>query len=368
MQNDKFYDIALSGIDGVGGQLFRVLINTFGTAKEVLETPKVKLLKVPHLGNKTLENFKDIDEILKTSEQILRKNEDLGIATLVFNDPLYPSRLKGIFDSPPILYTKGKGNIDHPRTVGIVGTRQASEYGKKSTDELVEKLQKANVQIVSGLAFGIDIAAHKAALKNGLSTIAVLANSLEGVYPEAHIKTARELQDNGLLVSEHPIGTLTKSKFFVARNRIIAGLSDVNIVVESAAKGGAMVTAEYANNYNKEVYAIPGGIFQKYSEGTNNLISSNKANILNNVDTLLENMNWAGDINEKPILKPKIQLDKYTQNESQILSLLMKNGDMLIDDISWQSQISLNKLASILLNLEFQDLIKQSPGKKFGIK
>jgi DNA processing protein len=259
--------------------------------------------------------------------------------------------------------------LEYPKTLAIVGTRDASEYGKKSTEEIVASLKEHNVQIVSGLAYGIDIAAHKAALKNGLSTIGVLANSLETVYPSSHKKVAKEMEEMGLLISEQPYGTITKPSFFVARNRIIAALADATIVVESARKGGSMVTAEYANNYNKEVFAIPGGIFQKYSEGPNYLVSNNKAQIFTNTLDFVQWMKWDTENHEvKVVEKEVLDLSKYTQDESKVLSLLMQNGEMLIDDLSWHSQIHLNKLASILLNLEFADLVKQSPGKKFALR
>jgi DNA processing protein len=192
---------------------------------------------------------------------------------------------------------------------------------------------------------------------------------LETVYPSSHKKVAAEIEENGLLISEQPFGTQTKPQFFVARNRIIAALADATIVVESAKKGGSMVTAEYANNYNKEVFAIPGGIFQKYSEGPNYLVSNNKAQIFTSVQDFVEWMKWDSEsVETKVIEKEELDLTKYTQEESKVLSLLMQNGEMLIDDISWHSQIHLNKLASILLNLEFADLVKQSPGKKFALR
>jgi DNA processing protein len=369
MQEDLIYEIALSKIDGIGGVMFKQLLNTFGSAKEVFETPTAKLMKVPNFGKISFQKLKDNKEAFEEAEQIVKESAKKNIRIVSFKNEEYPKKLKNIFEAPPIIYMKGKGHLDFPKSLAIVGTRDASEYGKKSTEEIVSQLKEHNVQIVSGLAYGIDIAAHKAALKNGLSTVAVLANSLESVYPTIHKKTAAEIEETGLLISEQPFGTLTKPSFFVARNRIIAALSDATIVVESARKGGSMVTAEYANNYNKEVFAIPGGIFQKYSEGPNYLVSNNKAQIFTSVADFVEWMKWDSENQTAKVeVKETIDLSKFTQEESKILSLLMQNGDMIIDDLSWHSQIHLNKLASILLNLEFQDLVKQSPGKKFGLK
>ncbi|MCP9761462.1 DNA-processing protein DprA [Lacihabitans soyangensis] len=369
MQQDLIYEIALSKTEGIGGVMFKQLLNTFGSAKEVFETPSAKLLKVPNMGKFTLAKIKENEEALIQAETIVSQSAKNNIRIVTFKQDEYPKKLKGIFEAPPILFFKGKGHLEYPKTLAIVGTRDASDYGKKSTEEIVASLKEHNVQIVSGLAYGIDIAAHKAALKNGLSTVGVLANSLETVYPSSHKKVALEIEETGLLISEQPFGTETKPSFFVARNRIIAALADATIVVESARKGGSMVTAEYANNYNKEVFAIPGGIFNKYSEGPNYLVSNNKAQIFTNTQDFVEWMKWDTDNQEvKVVEKEVLDLSKYTQEESKVLSLLMQNGEMLIDDLSWHSQIHLNKLASILLNLEFADLVKQSPGKKFALR
>lgn len=369
MQQDLIYEIALSKTEGIGGVMFKQLLNTFGSAKDVFETPPAKLLKVPNMGKFTLAKIKDNDDALKDAENIVRESAKNNIRIVTFNQEEYPKKLRGIFEAPPILFFNGQGHLEYSKTLAIVGTRDASDYGKKSTEEIVASLKDHNVQIVSGLAYGIDVAAHKAALKNGLSTVGVLANSLETVYPSSHKKVAAEIQENGLLISEQPFGTQTKPQFFVARNRIIAALADATIVVESARKGGSMVTAEYANNYNKEVFAIPGGIFQKYSEGPNYLVANNKAQIFTNVHDFVEWMKWDNENTETKVVEREIlDLSKYTQDESKVLSLLMQNGEMIIDDISWHSQIHLNKLASILLNLEFADLVKQSPGKKFALK
>ena len=369
MQEDLVYQIALSKTEGIGGVMFKQLLNTFGSAKDVFEMPSSRLLKVPNLGKLTLSKLKDTKTALLEAETIVNQSVKNQIRIVSFKQEEYPQKLRGIFEAPPILYIKGKGHLNYPKTLAIVGTRDASEYGKKSTEEIVAALKDHNVQIVSGLAYGIDVAAHKSALKNGLSTIGVLANSLDGVYPSAHKKVALEIEEAGLLISEQPFGTLTKPQFFVARNRIIAALADATIVVESARKGGSMVTAEYANNYNKEVFAIPGGIFQKYSEGPNFLISNNKAQIYTNSADFVQWMKWDNDqIATKTAAKESLDLSKFTQDESKVLSLLMQNGEMLLDDLSWHSQLHLNKLASILLNLEFADLVKQSPGKKFKLR
>jgi DNA processing protein len=370
MSEALFYEIALSQIEGVGSVLYRQLVNTFGSAEEVIKAPASKLLKVPNIGKITISNFKENSEALSKAEDIMKKNEKHGISTINFKHKDYPKRLLQIFDAPPILYFKGNGLGHFQKIVAIVGTRQASDYGKESVNQIVSELAAYNVQIISGLAYGVDIAAHKSALKNEMSTVGVLANSLDGVYPESHYKIAQEMLQQGLLISEQPAGKETKPSFFVARNRIIAGMCDAVIVVESAKKGGSMVTAQQANNYNREVFAIPGGIFQKYSEGPNYLISNQMAQIFTNTADLVKWMNWDGTENPNQSKKsnPEIDLQQYSDDEKKVIQALVKNGEMILDDLSWQTQIHLNKLASILLNLEFQDIVKQSPGKKFKIK
>lgn len=369
MQQEILHEIALSRIEGVGGVVYKLLINTFGSAEEVFKTSPQKILKVPNVGKSIVEGIKKSEAALKEAENIILDSEKKKISIVTFKNQLYPKRMKGLFDAPPILYFKGRGQIESPKTLAIVGTRDASDYGKQVTDQIVSQLKPYDVQIISGLAYGIDIAAHKAALKNELSTIAVLANSLETVYPSSHKKIATEIEENGLLISEQPIGTKLMPKFFVARNRIISALSDATLIVESGKKGGSMVTAEYSINYNREVFAVPGALNQKYSEGPNYLIANQKAQIYTNIEDFILWMKWnesGSHLKNKEI--KEIDLSMFTLEESKILSLLMQNTEMLIDDLAWHSGVSLNKLASILLNLEFQDLIKQSPGKKFALK
>ena len=363
--NNLLYEIALSRLEGVGNVLFKNLLNHFGSAEDVLNTPTSKLMKIPGVGGQLIKAFQQKDEALKEAEKIILDSEKLGVRILHLRSEEYPEMLKQIFDSPPILYLKGNGEFRSQRTIGIVGSRDATDYGKEVIDELAAELK--DVQIISGMAYGIDISAHKAALKNNHSTIGVLANGLETVYPKAHTKIASEMLETGLLISEQPIFTKLHPTFFIARNRIIAALSQVTLIVESRKKGGSMVTAEYANNYNKDVFAVPGDVNKKLSEGPNNLIFNNKAHIYTDPASLITWMNWNSD-NKSAKKEVVMDLSIYTEDETAVLKLLLERGEMLIDDLGWYSQISLNRLSSILLNLEFQDVIRQTPGKKFSIK
>lgn len=363
--DELLYEIALSRLDGVGNVLFKNLITHFGSAKDALNSTTGKLLKISGIGNQLLKSFRLKNEVIKQAEEIIRESEKRNIRILALRSEDYPESLKQIFDSPPILYVKGKGTFNTHKTIAIVGSRDASDYGKAVVDELVQELK--GVQIISGMAYGIDIAAHKAALKNGLSTIGVLANGLETVYPQAHTKIGAEILETGLLISEQPVFIKLHPTFFISRNRIIAALSQITLVVESRKKGGSMVTGEYANNYNKDVFAVPGDINKKLSEGPNDLIFKNKAHIYTDPASLKDWMNWNA---ESKNTKREVTLDltQFSEEESTVLRLLLERGEMIIDDLGWYAQIQLNKLSSILLNLEFQDVIKQTPGKKFSIK
>ena len=367
---EKIYQIALTNVEGVGSVFFRQLISYCGSAENVFKAKTDKLLKIPGVGKTVIEGLRK-KELLTEAESILREAEKQEVQLFFSTDKNYPSRLKSLYDAPAVLYYKGNGDLSHFRSVGIVGTREATEYGKKTTEELVAGLKPYNSLIVSGLAYGIDIAAHKAALENDLPTIAVMASGLDIIYPAQHKKYIDQILEKGGIVSENPLGMQPMRNLFIARNRIIAGLSDASIVIESASKGGSLVTAEYANNYHREVFAVPGTLANKYSEGCNRLIKQNKASIYTGVSDIADALNWdleATDSQAVSIKNLDLDLSLFTNEESQVISHLRTHGEMQIDELSWQTQIPINRTASLLLNLEFQGIIRAMPGKKFGLK
>ncbi|WP_304234715.1 DNA-processing protein DprA [Jiulongibacter sediminis] len=369
MQEDLIYKLALKEADGVGGVLFRHLVSFFGSARAVLEAPSGQLQKVQGIGKGNISKIKKASEGLNEAERLLNDSLKKGYKIITFQDAEYPLRFKGLYDAPPVLFVHGESNLNENRTIGIVGTRKATEYGKEVTDQIVSGLKPYGVSVISGLAYGIDIAAHKSALKNEMSTIAVMAGGLDSVYPAAHKKYARDIAQKGALVTENKNSTLPVGPQFIARNRIIAALSDVTVIVESAARGGGLVTAEYANNYHRDVYAIPGNINQPFSEGPNNLIKRNKARIFTSINALVKDMGWDLDGQKsEAVYRAELDLTQFTDDESKILSLLRDKGECLIDDLSFESNIPLNKLASLLLNLEFQEAVKALPGKKFKLR
>lgn len=366
MDQNRLSLLALHFIPGIGNYIARQLVSYCGSAEKVFKTPKGKLQKIPGIGDVTA------DAIIKgkpfsNAEKEWKKAEKENVQLIFFVDKNYPSRLKQISDAPSLLYVKGNVNFENPKAVAIVGTRKATDYGKFCVDELVSGLQKHSPLIISGLAYGIDIQAHKQALKNNLSTLGVMGSGIDFMYPAAHAETAKKMLEHGGVITENPFGTKPDAHNFPARNRIIAGLCDALIVVEAAKKGGALITAEIANTYNKDVLAFPGNIGRSYSEGCNTLIKSNKANLITSVQDLEYIMNWSIDI-KNPKKKESFVFDSYEPDEQIILKLLIENNNqMMIDELSWRSGLPISKLASLLLNLEFKGVLSAMPGKIYKI-
>jgi DNA processing protein len=364
---EKLYQIALLLSEGVGDITIRQLISYCGSAEAVLKTNVGKLIKIPGIQEITARKILKSDTI-SLAEKQLELAEKNKVKLLFYLDANYPERLKRNYDSPSMLYYKGNIDLNQAKIIGIVGTRNASEYGKRTTEDIVEGFRDQNALIVSGLAYGIDIAAHKASIKYGLPTIGVMASGLDFMYPAIHKKTAETMCQNGGYMSEQSFGRQPSPKYFPARNRIIAGMSDAVIVVEAAAKGGALITAEYANNYHKDVFAVPGNIGNVTSEGCNLLIKNNKAQIFTSVTHVVEALNWDMTSKEnRPQSAPLLDMSVFTDDEAQVLSLLREKKELQIDELAWLTQMHMNKLASLLLNLEFNGYVKSMAGKKYGL-
>lgn len=366
MDQNRLSLLALHFIPGIGNQLIKVLISYCGSAEKVFKTPKGKLQKIPGIGGVSADliiNGKPFAE----AERELRKAEKEKAELLFFTDPNYPSRLRQIQDSPSLIYTKGNIDFENPKAVAIVGTRKATDYGKECVDILVSGLRAHGALIVSGLAYGIDIIAHKLALKYELPTIGIMGSGVDVMYPPSHMEAARKMMVNGGIVSENPLGTKPDAHNFPARNRIIAGLADALVVVEAASKGGALITAEIANTYNKDVLAFPGNVGRIASEGCNSLIKSNKAHLITSINDLEYVMNWnAGQA--PPAKRQPLDLTNFNPEEQSVLKVLIDNNNQLmLDEISWRTNISIGRLASLLLNLEFAGVVASLPGKIYKI-
>lgn len=366
--NDKLYQIALTLIPKIGDVLVRQLISYCGSAEQAFKTPVSKLLKIPNVGQVIAQNMQN-KSVLENAWKIIEAADKQAVELLFYTDKSYPNRLKQLYDSPVLLYYKGKADLNAQKTVAIVGTRQSTDYGKQITENIIQELIPHSPLVISGLAYGIDIIAHKSCLKNNLPTVGVMASGIDLIYPYQHKNTSVQMQELGGILTEQTFGTQPDPRFFPQRNRIIAGMADVTIVVEAAIKGGALITAEYANNYHKDVFAVPGQIGKPFSEGCNKLIKENKAQIFTGLKDVVEALNW--DMEAHELTKHKnVELDfsNFTEEESSVMALLHKNQEMHIDDLAWKAQIHVAKLSSLLLNLEFQGHIKSLVGKKYRVR
>jgi DNA processing protein len=344
---------------GLGHALIKTLIAYLGSAEAVINASYSRLLKVPGIGKKAAGIVKNDIFLVPAAnelEQCLKREVDvIGIT-----DPRYPESLKGIPDSPIVLFARGKVDFNVHKKVAIVGTRRATDYGREMTEQIIKSIAHVNPLVISGLAYGIDIEAHKQALNNNLSTVAVLGHGLGTIYPSAHKKYAREIIKSGALISEYTYDITPEMHYFPSRNRIIAGYCDLLVVIEAADTGGALITADLANDYNREVVAIPGAIGAKFSEGCNRLIKDHKAHIFTSVEDMLELVGWEEEGH------PQKVVTAVTPEEDNILQVISREPEGLtIDEISRKTSLAVNKVAGVLLNLEFKNLVKSLPGKRF---
>jgi len=360
------FDIALSLIKGIGHIRAKSLIAYCGSAEAIFNEKKQKLIKIPDIGaycsKFIMEQKKTVLESAEKEMEFIKKH---NITPLCFYENDYPKRLKYCDDSPIIIYFKGKCNLNNSKVISIVGTRNATDYGKEFCSRFITELAAHNMLIVSGLAYGIDITAHKEAINNNISTVAILGHGLDKIYPYVHRSVALKMIENGGLLTEFITGTKPDRENFPMRNRIIAGLSDAVIVVEARETGGALITAEIANSYNRDVFALPGRISDECSVGCNRLIKTNKAALIQSAKDLEYIMGWEIINNANPVQK-KLFVE-LTDEEEKIVTLLKSNEERSIDIIAIQSEMSMSKVSAILLNLEFKGIVKCLPGKIYRL-
>jgi DNA processing protein len=365
MHENKLYQLALTLVPGLGDILIKTLISYLGSAKAVFNLPVNKLTKVPGIGPQLARAIKDFN--LTGAEEHLKRLESKDVNLYFYTDKGYPNRLKQIYDAPALLYFSGNIDLSHDRMLAIVGTRNATDQGKQFVRELVRDLAGNDIVIVSGLAYGIDIEAHIAALKYDIPTIGVIASGLDIIYPSIHAKYAKKMINNGGLVTEYPLGTKLDPARFPARNRIIAGMTDATVVVEAAETGGALITADLASGYDREVFAIPGRWNDIYSAGCNKIIKNNIAQSITSSEDLEYFMQWPSDETENEP-KPTLIKDDFDEHEWAVISTIDQYGNEIhIDELSWKSQIQIGQLATILLNLEFRGIVNSIPGKKYSL-
>lgn len=367
--NDKDlkYKIALSLIPKVGHITAKKLVAYVGSFEGIFKEKKSNLQKIPGIGTKLSDLIAQADVLTKAEEEIefINKNK---INVLFYLDKKYPERLKNCEDAPVLIYTLGKIDLNVHKVISIVGTRKATVEGISFCEKLVKNLKERehNPIIVSGLAYGIDAAAHTAALHNNLKTIAVLGHGLDIIYPASHKKMARDILNQGMLITDFPSKSIRDKNNFVKRNRIIAGLSDATIVIESGEKGGALVTADIANSYNRDVFAVPGRVTDNYSKGCNNLIKTNKAAMLTSIEDLEYLMGWEAGKNKNDAFQKNLFID-LTNEQKLIVNILEKEPDLSIDNICIRSSMPTSKVSPILLDLEFMGILKALPGKTYKL-
>ena len=366
-----FHELALTLIPGIGPQLTRQLMSYGGAAKNVLMMPPGKLRRIPGVGAATVAILtgKDREAAFRKAEADLKKAEKDGVEIIFYTSKRFPSRLKQIADAPAILYYQGTADLNAPKVVALVGTRQATDYGREQTERIIKGLLPHRPLVVSGLAYGIDIMAHRAALQEGLETVGVMATGLDIIYPAAHRKTAEKMREQGGLLTEFPFGTPPDRYNFPARNRIIAGLSDGTVVVEAAIKGGALITAELALSYDRDVLAVPGNLSSAASAGCNALIRDNKAALYAEPLDLEQLLNWDAALHQSGKFKPvpSYSVDDFTIEEFTLITVLAAaiGREEQMDELAWKAQLAIHTVASLLLGLEFRGVVRALPGKKF---
>jgi DNA processing protein len=352
------YQIALTLVPNIGAIQAKLLIDYFGNAEEIFLAKKKELSSVDNIGAIKAENIKEFKDFDAAEEEI-KFIEKFKIQPLFLTDDNYPKRLLKCYDPPTLLYYKGKANLNVTKVISIIGTRNNTEYGKQVTEKLISDLNEQEVLIISGLAYGIDAVAHKAAISNDLSTVGVLAHGLNVLYPSSHKALAKEMLLNGGLLTEFGKNTKPDKHNFPKRNRIVAGMSDAVIVVETALKGGSMITAEIARTYNREVFAFPGRTCDNKSMGCNYLIKTKKSKLLVDADQLIEELNWKKK-------KRKIQQELFVDlndEEKQIVEILKEKESTHIDEIYLKTSLNSSSVAAAILNLEIQNVIASLPGK-----
>ncbi|MGL2962695.1 DNA-processing protein DprA [Flavobacterium sp. RSB2_4_14] len=360
---ELFHILALLRVEGVGDIVAKKLINHCGSAENIFNTKANQLKAIDGIGEVLIKNLKD-KTIFEKAEQELQVIQNENYNVLFYQNDNYPDKLKHCIDGPILLFSAGNINFENRKLISIVGTRQITSYGTEFCKKLIEDLAIFNPIIVSGFAYGVDIIAHQAAMDNNLQTIGVLAHGLNQIYPKTHKKYVAKMEQNGGFLTEFWSNSNPDKENFVRRNRIVSGMSEATIVIESAEKGGSLITANLANDYSRDVFAVPGRITDKFSQGCNDLIKTQRANLLTSAADLVYCLNWELETKaNKPVQKQLfVSLDI---DEQKIYDYLQKNGKQLLDIVALECDFPIYRISSILLNMELKGVIRPLPGKLF---
>lgn len=360
------HHIALTLVPSIGDVHAKVLLQAYhNDAQKIFEARKGELDKIPGIGSVRAKSIKDFTDFSRAEEE-LAFIEKYKIEPLIYGEAKYPKRLLNCYDAPTLLYYRGNADLNASKSVSIVGTRNNTDYAREVIEKLMEAFAQQDILIISGLAYGVDSIAHKLSLKNQLKTVGVLAHSLDRIYPSTHTSLAREMVENGGLLTEFMSGTKPDKQNFPKRNRIVAGMTDATIVIETSMKGGSLITAELANSYNKDVFAIPGKINDNKSEGCNFLIKTNKAMLITSAEDVIEQMQWQDNKKIKPKPQRELFID-LTPDEDTIIKILKEHSPIHIDELYLKSGLSSSHVAAAILNLELQGIIHQLPGKLYKL-
>lgn len=359
------YKIGITLLEGVGDIIAKRLIAYCGSAEAVFREKKSRLMRVPGVGEINAKAILNHDVLARAEEEMefIEKNE---ITPLFYLDKNYPNRLKHCDDAPVMLYCKGNMDLNHQKILGIVGTRNVTVYGQRICEKLIADLSGQNILILSGLAYGVDICAHRAALKHKLPTVAALGHGLDRIYPSVHTSTANKMLEQGGLITDFMSGTNPDKENFPKRNRVVAGLSDAVVVIESGMSGGSLITADIANNYNRDVFAVPGRSGDEYSAGCNWLIKTNRAMLVENAKDIEQALGWE----KKEARKKNIQKELFVEldgNEKIVVDILSAKDKLNIDNLSLEAKLPMSQVSALLLNLEFKGLVKTLPGKVYAL-
>ncbi|MDB2385121.1 DNA-processing protein DprA [Polaribacter sp.] len=365
MNDEKLLAILrLQKCKAVGDISAKKLIANIGNVEQIFKEKASTLQKINGIGSHVTKYLFDNKNVALAEEELanIKKNK---VSFSYFLDEDYPTHLQHCIDSPILIFKDGNFNFKDRKVISIVGTRNITSYGTSFCEGLVEALAPHNPIIVSGFAYGVDICAHKSAIKNNLETVAVLAHGLGQIYPKVHKKYVHQVVEKGGFITDFWYKENPLREHFLKRNRIVAGIADAVVIIESAEKGGSLVTAEIANSYDKDVFAVPGRSSDKYSKGCNNLIKNNRAHLLSDASDLVKHLNW--DLQKKPKVIQKQLFISLTQEEQKVYDILKEKDKATLDEISKWSKIPIFKLSSLLLQLELKGVTKPLPGKQFAL-
>ena len=363
MKEEQIYSLALTHIPGLGPIGAHKLLEAVGSATTIFKEAKHLEDWVPDISPKLKEEL-NCPEVLRLCEAEMKFAEKNHISCFTLQDAGYPSRLRECDDAPLVLFYRGSTDLNRLHIINMVGTRRATEYGKDICVRFLKELQEIlpDVLVVSGLAYGIDIHAHRAALQYGLDTVGVLAHGLDRIYPSVHRHTAVEMLEHGGLLTEFPSGTNPDRQNFIKRNRIVAGISDATIVVQSAVKGGALITADIAESYGRDCFAFPGRIGDEYSIGCNNLIRDNRAMLLQSAEELVKALSW-DTVCQKPQAIQRELFIELSPDEEIVYALLQKQEEgMQINSLVVNANIPINRMTSILFEMEMRGIVRSMAG------